>query len=177
MYNLFKKKNNYDSPLIRKKAIMLMYTCHTIQPGSVPNIVEYAKEALCDRDPSVMCSSLYIFEELLKDFDSKIALKELVPSFVNILKQVIEHRLPRDYDYHRLPAPWIQIKILKILSILGRDDKAASEQMFETLREVMHRADTGLSIGHGMLYFWFGCFFFIYLESGKQLTTNNNFYS
>lgn len=32
-----------------------------------------------------------------------------------ILKQVIEHKLPKEFDYHRMPAPWIQMKILKIL--------------------------------------------------------------
>jgi AP-4 complex subunit epsilon-1 len=56
---------------------------------------------------------------------------------VNILKQIVDHRLPRDYDYHRLPAPWIQIKLLQILGILGKDDKVTSEAMYDALRETM----------------------------------------
>ncbi len=55
--------------------------------------------------------------------------KDLVSSFVSILKQITDHRLPREFDYHRMPAPWIQMKLLRILSLLGRADQTASEQM------------------------------------------------
>lgn len=72
--------------------------------------------------------------------------KDLIPSFVSILKQIIESRLPRDYDYHRLPAPWIQMQLLRILAVLGANDKAASEGMYEILHEVMKRADIGINI-------------------------------
>lgn len=41
-----------------------------------------------------------------------------------------EHRLPRDFDYHRIPAPWIQMNLLRILAILGTADAKASEVSF-----------------------------------------------
>lgn len=89
------------------------------------------KKALCDKDPSVMSATLNYFTEQVKKHPSDY--KDLVNSFVVILKQVVEHRLPRDYDYHRLPAPWVQMKILQCLAYLGANDKTVSEQMYETL--------------------------------------------
>lgn len=52
-------------------------------------------------------------------------LQDIVPSFVSILKQITDHRLPREFDYHRMPAPWIQMRLLRILALLGRADRVA----------------------------------------------------
>ncbi|CAM9632612.1 unnamed protein product, partial [Chrysoparadoxa australica] len=77
---------------------------------------------------------------------------DLVPSFVSILKQVIEHRLPREYDYHRMPAPWTQMRLLRLLAMLGKADRAASEGMYQVLHEVMKRADNGINVGYAVIY-------------------------
>ena len=58
-------------------------------------------------DPCVMCATLPLFQAMIQDDVS--AFKDLVPSFVSILKQITDHRLPKDYDYHRIPSPWIQV--------------------------------------------------------------------
>lgn len=79
------------------------------------------KKALCDRDPSVMVATLpYFKREIIKD---AARFKDLISSFVVILKQVVEHKLPKEFEYHRMPAPWIQMKILEILALLGKDDQ------------------------------------------------------
>ena len=83
------------------------------------------KRALCDRDPSVMAASLNYYLDAVKKRPS--GFKDLINSFIIILKQVTEHRLPKDYDYHRMPAPWIQTKILEILAYLGAEDQEASD--------------------------------------------------
>ena len=109
------------------------------------------KRALCDKDPSVMSASLNYFLDQVKlrpaDF------KDLSNSFIIILKQVTDHRLPRDYDYHRMPAPWIQSRILEILGYIGADDLEQSEKMYETLGSVLKKADDmGINIGYALVY-------------------------
>ena len=49
--------------------------------------------------------------------------KDLVVSFVTILKQVVGGKLPIDFNYHSVPAPWLQIQLLRILSLLGKNDR------------------------------------------------------
>lgn len=63
-------------------------------------------QKLCDNDPGVMGAALCpLFDLITADVDKY---KDLVVSFVNILKQVAERRLPKSYDYHQMPAPFIQ---------------------------------------------------------------------
>lgn len=52
-----------------------------------------------------------------------------------------------------MPAPWIQTKILEILSNLGQDDATESEKMYEILTQVLKSAcDLGINIGYALVY-------------------------
>ena len=57
------------------------------------------------------------------DKQNKAVLKKFVPTFVDILGQVVDFRLPVQYDYHKIPAPFVQLKLLKLFGLLGRNDK------------------------------------------------------
>lgn len=147
----------HDQEIIRKKAVMLLHRFHQLQPDSVSHLGDKFRRALCDKDPAVMGASLHVFHDMLAraaggSGGELAAYKDLVSSFVSILKQITEHRLPRDFDYHRIPAPWVQMRLLRILALLGRADQAASEQMYEVLLDVMRRADTGINVGYAIIY-------------------------
>lgn len=139
--------------IVRKKAVMVLVKFVKLNPSLVSECGEHFRRALCDKDPSVMGTSLNAFWFLLQDEKARPHYKDLISSFVVILKQIIDHRLPRDYDYHRMPAPWFQIQLLEILAMLGQDDQKASEQMYEILSDVMRRADdTGVNAGYAIVY-------------------------
>ncbi|KFH14088.1 adapter-related protein [Toxoplasma gondii MAS] len=112
---------------------------------------EKMRRALCDSDPSVMAVSLHVIHRLAAK--NVAAWRDLVSSLVSILKQIIDRKLPKDYEYHRVPAPWIQIKILSLLSTLAAGDQRASEEVYELLQEVMRRADAaGVNVAYAVIY-------------------------
>ncbi|KAK4435595.1 AP-4 complex subunit epsilon [Sesamum alatum] len=140
----------HQKEAVRKKAVMALHRFYQRAPGSVSHLISNFRKRLCDNDPGVMGAALCpLFDLITIDAD---AYKDLVISFVNILKQVAERRLPKSYDYHQMPAPFIQIKLLKILALLGSGDKKASEQMYTILGDIMRKCDSTSNIGNAILY-------------------------
>ncbi|GAQ89669.1 Adaptin family protein [Klebsormidium nitens] len=141
---------HHPKELVRRKAVMALHRFYQRSPSTVSHLMPRFRQVLCDKDPSVMSAALCgLYELIVAD---AAPYKNLVASFVSILKQVAEHRLPKTYDYHKTPAPFIQIKLLKILALLGVADKAASENMYSVLADVLRKSDTGATIGNAILY-------------------------
>ena len=77
--------------------------------------------------------------------------RALVPSLASILKQIAERRLPKAFDYHRVPAPWTQIRLLRLLARLCKGDQAASAQAWAVVGEAMAAAaGAGATAGHAV---------------------------
>jgi AP-4 complex subunit epsilon-1 len=140
----------HDMEAVRKRAVSAIHRLYQMDKRCIVDQVDKIRRALCDKEPSVMAATLPLFQDMIQD--DVMQFKDLVPSFVSILKQITEHRLPREYDYHRIPSPWIQMNLLRILALLGRGDQASSEGMYEVLVDVMKRADTGINVGYAIVY-------------------------
>ncbi|XP_047337628.1 AP-4 complex subunit epsilon-like [Impatiens glandulifera] len=140
----------HQKEAVRKKAVMALHRFYQRSPSSVSHLISNFRKRLCDNDPGVMGATLCpLFDLITID---PVSYKDLVISFVNILKQIAERRLPKGYDYHQMPAPFIQIKLLKILAMLGNGDKQASGQMYTVVGEIMKKCDTTSNIGNAILY-------------------------
>uniref|UniRef100_A0A3B3U1E7 AP-4 complex subunit epsilon n=1 Tax=Poecilia latipinna TaxID=48699 RepID=A0A3B3U1E7_9TELE len=141
---LVEEKLNHPKEIIRRKAVLALYKFYLIAPNQVQHIHNKFRKALCDKDPGVMSASLHIYLQLIQE--NPEGYKDLAPSFVTILKQVVGGKLPMDFNYHSVPAPWLQIHLLRILSLLGKNDQSTSEIMYEILDESLRRAEMNHNI-------------------------------
>ncbi|XP_027696653.1 AP-4 complex subunit epsilon-1 isoform X4 [Vombatus ursinus] len=97
-----------------------------------------------------MAASLHIYLRMIKENPS--AYKDLTGSFVTILKQIVGGKLPVDFNYHSVPAPWLQIQLLRILGLLGKDDPRTSELTYDVLDESLRRAELSHNITYAILF-------------------------
>ncbi|XP_073720644.1 AP-4 complex subunit epsilon-1-like isoform X1 [Misgurnus anguillicaudatus] len=147
---LVEEKLSHSKEIIRRKAVLALYKFYLIAPNQVQHIHGQFRKALCDKDPGVMTSSLHIYQQLIRE--NPDGYKDLTVSFVTILKQVVGGKLPMDFNYHNVPAPWLQIQLLRILSLLGRDDQSTSDLMYDVLDESLRRAEMNHNITYAILY-------------------------
>nr|XP_031528641.1 AP-4 complex subunit epsilon-1 isoform X2 [Vicugna pacos] len=147
---LIEDKLQHSKEIIRRKAVLALYKFHIIAPNQVQHIHIKFRKALCDRDVGVMAASLHIYLKMIKENSS--AYKDLTGSFVTILKQVVGGKLPVDFNYHSVPAPWLQIQLLRILGLLGKDDQRTSELMYDVLDESLRRAELNHNVTYAILF-------------------------
>ncbi|KAF7656336.1 hypothetical protein LDENG_00042760 [Lucifuga dentata] len=147
---LVEEKLNHPKEIIRRKAVLALYKFYLIAPNQVQHIHNKFRKALCDKDPGVMTASLHIYTQMITE--NPEGYKDLTASFVTILKQVVGGKLPMDFNYHSVPAPWLQIQLLRILALLGKNDQSTSEIMYEVLDESLRRAEMHHNITYAILY-------------------------
>ncbi|XP_064373425.1 AP-4 complex subunit epsilon-1 isoform X2 [Dromaius novaehollandiae] len=147
---LIEDKLQHSKEIIRRKAVQALYKFYLIAPNQVQHIHDKFRKALCDRDVGVMAASLHIYLQMVKEDSS--GYKDLTGSFVTILKQVVGGKLPIDFNYHSVPAPWLQIQLLRILGLLGKDDPRTSELMYDVLDESLRRAEINHNITYAILF-------------------------
>ncbi|XP_066270284.1 AP-4 complex subunit epsilon-1-like [Branchiostoma lanceolatum] len=143
-------KLQHPKEVVRKKAIMALHRFYLKAPNMVQHIHEKFRKVLCDRDPGVMGASLNIFYDLIKEDAEKH--RDLTNTFACIMKQVIGGKLTNDFTYHSVPAPWIQVQLLRIMGMLGAGHKKNSEQIYAVLDETLDKSEINHNIGYAVLY-------------------------
>lgn len=90
-----------------------------------PDLIEHLdakfRQLLAEKDPEILSAILCLHVDFVKADPNKY--KDIIPTLITILEQVIDKWLPITYDYHGVPAPWIQIKIIEIMGLLAKDDE------------------------------------------------------
>lgn len=125
----------------------------------VPELADMFEERihvlLNDRNHGVVLGGIAIVTEIFRASAGRLPdriRRNLVPTLVKQLQTVLMGGNAGEYDVAGTCDPFLQVRILKLLRLLGRGDVAASEAMADILTQIATSTDPSRNVGHSILY-------------------------
>ncbi|KAJ3029593.1 UNVERIFIED_CONTAM: clathrin associated protein complex large subunit [Siphonaria sp. JEL0065] len=139
---------------IRKKAALCAIRIIKKVPDLIENFLEKAKSLLNESNESSLLTGAALEIEMCKLNPEYVIpeLKEQVPILVKRLKNLITTGFSPEHDVGGVSDPFLQIKILRLLRILGAGDPRASELMNDVLAQVATTTESSKNVGNAVLY-------------------------
>ncbi|XP_041614654.1 AP-1 complex subunit gamma-like 2 isoform X2 [Vulpes lagopus] len=138
---------------VRKKAVLT--AVHMIR--KVPELsnifLPLCAQLLHERHHGILLGTITLITELCER--SPAALKhfqKVVPQLVQILRTLVTTGYSTEHSISGVSDPFLQVQILRLLRILGRNHEESSETMNDLLAQVATNTDTSRNAGNAVLF-------------------------
>ncbi|XP_039292459.1 AP-1 complex subunit gamma-1 isoform X3 [Nilaparvata lugens] len=152
---LMKSPNGY----VRKKAALCAFRIVLKVPELMEIFLPATRSLLSEKNHGVLITGVTLITEMcensidtLQHFKKDACFREIVPNLVRILKNLILAGYSPEHDVSGVSDPFLQVKILRLLRILGKNDAEASEAMNDILAQVATNTETSKNVGNTILY-------------------------
>ncbi|XP_062220627.1 AP-1 complex subunit gamma-2-like isoform X1 [Phragmites australis] len=138
----------------KKKAALCSIRIVRKVPDLAENFMAPAASLLKEKHHGVLISAIQLSTELCKA--SKDALeylrKNCIECLVRILRDVSNSSYAPEYDVSGISDPFLHIRALKLMRILGQGDADCSEYMNDILAQVATKTESNKNAGNAILY-------------------------
>ena len=147
------------NPYIRRKAALCaMRICRKV-PDLQEHFFEKAAQLLSDRNHGVLLCGLTLVVSLCEADEAEGGEEGVIEKFrpysgglVRTLKALASSGYAPEHDVTGITDPFLQVKILQLLRVLGRGDPQTSEQINDILAQVATNTDSSKNVGNSILY-------------------------
>ncbi|XP_015348011.1 AP-1 complex subunit gamma-like 2 isoform X1 [Marmota marmota marmota] len=141
------------SPYVRKKAILT--AVHMIR--KVPELSDIflppCAKLLHERHHGILLGTITLIMELCERSPAALRhFRKVVPQLVQILRMLVTTGYSTEHSISGVSDPFLQVQILRLLRILGRNHEESSETMNDLLAQVATNTDTSRNAGNAVLF-------------------------
>ena len=156
---LLSSKNSY----VRKKAALCAIRVVKKVPELAESFLDGAENLLSDRHHGVLLAAVTLILQLCVDtrdktpdsLDPKIVLtrfRKRVPEIIKITRALLHGAYSAEHDVGGQHDPFLQVKLLKLLGVLGANHPETSDAISDTLANVASNITSGKNAGNAILY-------------------------
>ncbi|KAI0328705.1 Adaptor protein complex AP-1 gamma subunit [Cubamyces sp. BRFM 1775] len=151
--NEIEKLLGSSNTYIRKKAALCALRVIRKVPDLTDHFVAKAKNLLADRNHGVLLTAITLVTEMCETDPACLdEFRNAVPLLVRHLKSLVTTGYSPEHDVSGITDPFLQVKILRLMRLLGRGDARASETMNDILAQVATNTDSSKNVGNSILY-------------------------
>jgi AP-1 complex subunit gamma-1 len=146
---LLRSNNSY----LRKKAALAVIRLVKKEPDLIEHMTGNIVALLKDKTHGVLISGLQLMIDVLELVPTEYEeYGKLVPALVRLLRNLISMGFSPEHDVGGITDPFVQVKLLHLLRLLGKGREDSSELMNDVLAQVATNTDTAKNAGNAILY-------------------------
>ncbi|CAM9242459.1 unnamed protein product [Ectocarpus fasciculatus] len=144
---------NQQNSYLRKKAALATIRLFKKEPDLIEHMTDSVVSLLKDRAHGVLVTGLQLIAEVIELEPGQIeTFRPLVPSLVRLLRNFISMGYSPEHDVGGIADPFLQVKLLHLLKLLGKGNEEASDHMNDVLAQVATNTETSKNSGNSILY-------------------------
>lgn len=138
----------------KKKAALCSIRIVRKVPDLAENFMGLAASLLKEKHHGVLISAIQLCTELCKASKDSLEYlrKNCIEGLARILRDVSNRSYAPEYDVSGIVDPFLHIRVLKLLRILGQGDADCSEYMNDILAQVATKTESNKNAGNAILY-------------------------